>query len=156
EACTRLEAALGQEPFPRDLEERCVRARLQEDEVLALARAGALGCYIAERRQAMWQAPLIARAARERWLPALREAVDPPVHLPQPTPAEVFALDRTALGLAPEGHVLIHLRPTLGHRRLHRATDLVGVPASRVVEVAGQTIVLQSPPTARGVWFMTL
>jgi error-prone DNA polymerase len=60
------------------------------------------------------------------------------------------------LGLAPEGHVLQHLRPVLSHRRLHRATDLATAPASRLVEVVGQTIVLQSPPTAKGVWFMTL
>ncbi len=156
DACARLEAALGAEPFPCDIEELCVRARLDEDEALALARAGALSCYIAERRQAMWQAPLVARAARERWLPSLRAAVDPPVHLAQPTPAERFALDRAALGLAPEGHVLTYLRPALSHRRLHRATDLETVPVSRMIEVAGQVIVLQSPPTAHGVWFMTL
>src|SRR5207253_1745503 len=39
EACTRLEAALREDPFPRDLEELCVRARLDEDEALALARS---------------------------------------------------------------------------------------------------------------------
>ena len=156
DACARLEAALHKEPFPRDLEELCMRTHLDEDEARALARAGALGCYIAERRQALWQAPLIARAALDRWLPALRTAVDPPVHLPQPTPAETFALDRAALGLALEGHALIHQRPALAQRRLHRASDLAAVPASRTVEVVGQTIVLQSPPTAKGVWFMAL
>jgi error-prone DNA polymerase len=156
DACARLEAAVAQEPFPRDLEELCVRARLDEDEALALARSGALSCYFAERRQALWQAPLVARAARERWLPALRAAIDPPVCLPTPTPAETFALDRAALGLAPEGHVLMHLRPALGRRRLHRAAELATVPASSVVEAVGQAVVLQSPPTAKGVWFMTL
>ncbi len=156
DACARLEAVLHEEPFPRAIEELCVRARLQEDEALALARAGALGCYIPERRQAMWQAPLVARAARERWLPALRETIDLSVHLPQPTPAETFALDRAALGLAPEGHVLTHLRPALEGRLLHRAADLAALPTPYMIEVVGQVIVLQSPPTAKGVWFMTL
>lgn len=155
EARARLEVAL-REPFPRDLEELCMRARLAEDEALALARSGALNCFFGERRQAIWQAPLVARAARERWLPALRAVVDPPVSLPVPTPMETLRLDHAALGLAPDGHVLTHLRPALGRRRLYRASDLATVPTLRMVEVVGQTIVLQSPPTAKGVWFMTL
>jgi hypothetical protein len=34
-------------------------------------------CHFANRRQAMWQAKLVARARREGWLPRAVEVVDP-------------------------------------------------------------------------------
>jgi error-prone DNA polymerase len=156
DACTRLEEALAASPPPRDLEELCTRAHLHEDEARALARSGALRCYVPERRQALWQAPPVARAARERWLPALLAAADPPVRLPAPTPVEDLALDRAALGLAPGRHVLTYLRPDLRHRPLRRADELAALPTATVVEVVGQVIARQRPPTARGVLFLGL
>jgi len=128
----RLEEALSPAP-PTDLGELCARARLEEDEAHALARSGALHGYIPDRRQALWTAPLVARAARERWLPRLREAVDPPVTLPRATERE---------DLAP--------------RPLRWAGDLAGLPVGTRVEVAGQVISRQRPPTARVFFFLGL
>ncbi|HKC75524.1 MAG TPA: OB-fold nucleic acid binding domain-containing protein, partial [Chloroflexota bacterium] len=156
DACVRLAEALAASPPPRDLEELCTRACLHEDEARALARSGALRGYVPERRQALWQAPPVARAARERWLPALLAAADPPVRLPTPTPVEDLALDRAALGLAPGRHVLTYLRADLRHRPLRRADELAALPTATVVEVVGQVIARQRPPTAQGVLFLGL
>jgi len=156
DAGARLEEALDGGPFPEDLDALCIRARLEEDEAVALARAGALRWYALDRHQAQWQAREVARAARERWLPGLRAVVDRPVTLPPVTTDDELRLDLRALGLTPGRHILETLRPTLAHRALRRATDLAMVRAGVMVEVAGQTISRQCPGTAQGVVFLTL
>ncbi|MGH2410639.1 MAG: hypothetical protein ACRDGS_09755 [Chloroflexota bacterium] len=98
---------------PDSLEELCERACLDEAEARALARSGALRGFVGDRRQALWHAPLIAKAARGCWLPALVAAVDTPVTLPGLTEEEERALDYRSLGLAPGRHVLASLGPQL-------------------------------------------
>jgi error-prone DNA polymerase len=98
----------------------------------------------------------MSRVACERWLPALLAAADSPVRLPVPAPLEKLALDRAALGLAPGRHVLTYLRPDLRHRPLRRAEELAALPTATVVEVVGQVIARQQPPTAKGVLFLGL
>ncbi len=137
DAWARLERALAETPFPRAVDDLCVRAHLADDEAVALARAGALRCYLPDRHQALWQARASARAARERWLPGLRAAIDPPVALPAATWEDDLRLDRRALGLAPGRHVLEALRPELTDRPLRRAADLAALPAGVAVEVGG-------------------
>ena len=63
DAGARLEEALDGGPFPEDLDALCIRARLEEDEAVALARAGALRWYALDRHQAQWQARAVARGA---------------------------------------------------------------------------------------------
>jgi len=156
DAGARLEGALDGGPFPEDLDALCLRARLEEDEAVALARAGALRCYALDRHQAQWQVRAGARAARERWLPGLRAVIDRPVTLPPVTANDELRLDLRALGLTPGRHMLEALRPSLAHRPLCRATDLVEVRAGAGVEVVGQAISRQHPGTAQGVVFLTL
>jgi len=155
-AWARLEGTLDGGPFPEDLDALCIRACLEEDEAVALARGGALRCYVPDRHQAQWQARAVARAARERWLPGLRAVVDHPVTLPPVTADDELRLDLRALGLTPGRHILEALRPALAHRALCRATDLTAVRPGTMVEVAGQTISKQRPGTAHGVVFLTL
>jgi len=155
-ACGRIEAAMAGEGPPASLEELCARARLDEDEALALARSGALGSLVPGRRQALWHAPVAARAARERWLPELLAAADPPARLPTPTPAEEMALDRRALGFSPGHHALSLLRPELAHRTLHTAADLPAATTGATVELVGQVVSRQRPGTAGGMVFLAL
>jgi error-prone DNA polymerase len=155
DACTRLEETLGTAPFPATLDALCARAHLDEDEARALARSGALRGYIAGRREALWQAPVVARAARERWMPGLREVMEVPVRLPAPSPRDDAALDYAALGLSMGGHPLALLRRRLP-ASLKRADDLMMLRNGSVVEIAGQVISRQRPPTARGMVFLGL
>ena len=69
ETCARLHEAVAGLPDASPFEDLCLQAQLTEEEATALARAGALRGYIPDRRQALWRAPLMARAARARWLP---------------------------------------------------------------------------------------
>jgi len=157
-ACGRIEAAMRGEERLASLEDLCARARLDEDEdeALALAGSGALRGLVPERRQALWQAPVAARAARERWLPDLLAAANPPARLPSPTPAEELALDRRALGFSPGRHALSVVRPDLAHRALHIAADLPTVLTGAAVEIVGQVVSRQRPGTARGHVFLAL
>ena len=88
-------------------------------------------------------------------MPALLAAADPPVALPAPAPVEDMALDQVAPGMTPGRHVLTYLRPDLRHRPLRRANELAALPTATVVEVVGQVIARQQPPTARGVLFLS-
>jgi len=64
------------------------------------------------------------------------------VAVPPATESDELALDRAAVGFTPGTHALAPLRPLL--------------PAGTVVEVAGQAISWQRPPTARGMLFLSL
>jgi error-prone DNA polymerase len=156
EAGARLEAALRTLPADYGLEDLCARARLSEDEARALARGGVLGRFYPNRRQALWQAPLVARVARERWLPGTLAAADPPAALPEATRGDDVDLDRAALGFSLRGHVLAPYRAELARRSVRPLADLTGLPSSLVVELAGQAMAHQRPPTAHGVLFLSL
>jgi error-prone DNA polymerase len=156
EACARIEAAMGDADPPASLEDLCARARLDEEEARALARSGALQGFASARRQALWQAPLAARAAREHWLPALLSAADPPVQLPRPTEAEELMLDRRALGFTPGRHVLSLLRQDLAQRPLCTSAMLRTRPTGCMVQFVGQVVSIQRPRTAHGVTFLAL
>ncbi len=155
DACERIVGVLSDVQAPRDLEELCRRASLREDEARALARSGAARGYIGERRQALWQAPVAARAAREEWLPGLIAAVDGPVDLPLASRMDEMALDRAALGFSPDTHALAPLRGQLAEP-LTRSHDLPRLATGTPVEVVGQVVSRQSPGTAKGVVFLTL
>lgn len=156
DACARIVAALGAPRPPRDLEEVCKHASLDEDEARALARSGAVRGYIDERRAALWHAPVAARAAREDWLPDLLAAIDPPVALPPASDADEVALDRAALGFSPGEHMLTPLRGRLTGGPFVRSCDVAALPTGTAIETIGQVVWRQSPGTAKGVLFLTL
>jgi len=109
-----------------------------------------------ERRDALWRAPVAARAARERWLPRILATVDPPAALPSATAAEEQALDRRALGFSPGRHALFPLRGELARRSMRGMADLMAWPRGTRIDIAGQVVARQRPGTAKGVVFLTL
>ena len=155
-ACGRIVAAMRRESPPATFEDLCTAAALDAGDALALARSGALQALIPNRRQAMWQAKVVARARREGWLPRAVEVVDPPVTLAPTTPIEDLILDRQALGLSPGQHVISHFRERLQAQGCPRSTDLAKLPPGTPVRIAGQQIGTQRPPTAGGVVFESL
>ena len=152
----RLEQALATLPATHTWEDLCRQAPLSEEEARLLARAGALCPYYPDRRQALWQAPVIARLAGAQWLPGALAVADGPVVLPAATWGEQMALDRVALGLSLGGHVLAPLRPALQRHALHRVADLPRLPPALVVHIAGQALSWQRPATAHGVLFLSI
>ncbi len=155
-ACGRIVAAMRRDSPPAIFEDLCTAADLDAGDAVALARSGALRALVPNRRQAMWQAKVVARARREGWLPRAVEVVDPPVALAPTTPIEDLLLDRQALGLSPGQHVISHFRERLNAQGCPRSTDLARLPPGTPVRIAGQQIGTQRPPTAGGVVFESL
>lgn len=153
EICRRLEQAVASAAHPDDLQAIFAMAGVTEAEAAILARSGTLRSYLPERRDAIWHAPLIARAARNRAiLPGMLESA---VALTPATMLDEMTLDRAALGFSPDGHALIYLRHRFS-RPLPRAVDLARIPDGSMVEVAGQFEMRQQPATAHGMRFILL
>ena len=69
---------------------------------------------------------------------------------------ERLAGEAWATGLPPGGHLAATQRVALAARGIVPVAALAGVPAGREVAVAGRLVILQRPPTARGVTFATI
>jgi error-prone DNA polymerase len=130
------------------------RGGLRQNEIDALAHAGAFAAFGLARREALWQA-----AAVERDTSSLLARVRPPEAaspLPPMTPLEETAADYATTGLTPGPHVMSHLRARLRAEGVVAARDLDAVPDGAPVRVAGHVIVRQRPGTAKGMCFLTL
>jgi error-prone DNA polymerase len=134
--------------------EAAQRGELRQNEIDALAHAGAFAALGLGRREALWQA-----AAAERDPTSLLARVRPPSTtspLPPMTAFEETAADYAATHLTPGPHVMTHLRERLRGEGILSARDLDGVSNGARVRVAGHVIVRQRPGTAKGFCFLTL
>jgi len=129
-------------------------ARLQRDELEALAHAGALAAFGLRRREALWQA-----SAVERDPTSLLAHVRPPrggTPLPEMNAWDETVADYAASALTTGPHVVAYLRDELRARGVTAAADLPGVRHGAPVTIAGHVIVRQRPGTARGICFLTV
>jgi error-prone DNA polymerase len=148
-----LEAALGSRPF-QSVEDVVARSGLGEAELRLLARAGAFGSFIPDRRQALWE---LLRLFRGRGAP-----LAPPPPDPHPAPgrpldaAGLVLADYAATGASAVGHPMEHLREEMSRRGVLTSRDLRALPGGRRVRVGGVVICRQRPGTAKGFFFLTL
>jgi error-prone DNA polymerase len=150
EAAERLVAG---RPFA-SVAEAAQAGRLRQNEVEALAHAGAFASLGLARREALWQA-----AAAERDPTSLLARVRPPrgeVPLTPMTPFEETAADYAATHLTPGPHVMAFLRADLRGAGVLATADLAHAAHGARVRVAGHVIVRQRPGTAKGMCFLTL
>ncbi|HYR95249.1 MAG TPA: error-prone DNA polymerase [Candidatus Binatus sp.] len=134
--------------------EAAQRGGLRQNEIDALAHAGAFAAFGLARREALWQAAAVERDGTSL-LARVRQAVaDSP--LPPMTPFEETAADYAATHMTSGPHVMAHLRDRLRAEGVLAARDLDGVPNGAAVRVAGHVIVRQRPGTAKGFCFLTL
>jgi error-prone DNA polymerase len=153
EAGERLVAARAAAPFV-SVADAAQRGGLKQNELDALAHAGAFATLGLTRREALWQA-----AAAERNPKSLLARVRPPrtkAPLPPMTPFEETAADYATTGLTPGPHVMTYLRPALATEGVRSARELATVPDGALVRIAGHVIVRQRPGTAKGFCFLTL
>ncbi len=146
----RIEAARGRAPFT-SIEDLAARASLAQDELDALAEAGALEPLVRGRREAMWK----ARAPRDAGLFAGVDLGDAPPALPALTRAEQLVLDYARTGVSVGDHPMRLARPHLG-KRVKRSSELASMKHDARVTTAGLVICRQRPATATGVVFVTL
>jgi error-prone DNA polymerase len=151
QAARRLEAARAEWRFS-SIDDVVRRAELRQDEVDALAEAGAFEPLSRGRRQALWA----SRAPRVPGLFAEVSIQEPAARLPALRSSETLLLDYRRKGLAVDDHPMKHLRSRLKERGVLKATELLHAPPRRRVRVAGVVICRQQPGTASGVVFVTL
>ncbi|MDA8456116.1 error-prone DNA polymerase [Acidovorax sp. GBBC 3334] len=152
QAAGRLVRARAQQPFA-DAQDLALRARLDRQDLQALAAADALRSLSGHRRQQMWD------AAAQRRAPALLR--DAPVHeaplaLPEAPEGEEIVFDYAATGLTLRRHPMALLRERMAGWRILGAQALQAVPHGRRVRACGIVTVRQRPGSAKGTMFVTL
>jgi error-prone DNA polymerase len=140
-------------PFA-ELLELAGRVQLSVPQTEALATAGALGCFGAARREALWAAGAAAGQRPDR-LPGVGASSHVPV-LPGMTELELAAADVWATGISPDSYPTQFLREHLDALGVVPADRLLSVPDGTRVLVAGAVTHRQRPATAQGVTFMNL
>ena len=139
------------QPF-QSLRDLCRRTRLPRPVLAALIRAGALDDIEHDRRRLLWELKGL------EYHPSMfdLETELEPISLPALGEAEALAWSAELLGMTPGDHPLRLLRPYLQARGVLSAAELEQRQDGEVVRTAGQVVVRQSPPTAKGHLFITL
>ncbi len=148
----RIEAA---QPF-NDLEDLTDRAGLNDADLNALARAGALAVLSGHRHQAYWDSAAIKPAAALWKVAEVKEAYRRDALLEAPSPGQDMLTDYRYLGLTLGPHPMALLRdhPMLDGCRT--AADLGRYRHGQFVKIAGLVTCRQRPSSASGVVFLTL
>jgi error-prone DNA polymerase len=152
EAARRIPLARANGPF-HDTEDLALRARLDVQDLAALAAADALRSLAGHRRQQVWE------AAAQRRAPELLEKapiLEPSLELPQAHEGEEIVFDYASMGLSLRRHPLALLRPRLSRRRFLNADQLSKMGNGRRVSACGMVTVRQQPQTANGTIFVTI
>ncbi|ODS56138.1 MAG: error-prone DNA polymerase [Acidobacteria bacterium SCN 69-37] len=134
-------------------------ADVRQEEMRALAEAGALASFGGDRRTALWQAERAGRPAGPLLsdeLGAGGTAATAAAPLASMTLAERVRADYDTSGLSIGPHPMAFVRASLTARGVQRASDLPRGHAGRRVRVAGAVITRQRPGTAKGFVFLSM
>ena len=146
------------------------RTHLNKDELRTLAEVGALNCFAAHRREALWEVEKPLRQddlfetvpaqdpAAARWTRAGTPQRGVPTGLASPLAPmnypERIQADFAGMQLTTGAHPMALLRPRL--TGIARATDLPSAKHGSTVRIAGNVICRQRPGTAKGFVFVSL
>ena len=136
----------------RNLDDLCRRAHhtLAPEAVTALIASGACDGWGEPRRQLLWALPATWRGATGLALPVA------PVDLPPETPAEQEASEAWATGLPLRVPLVARHRAALTALGAVTIAALDHLPTGVNATMAGRVVVMQSPPTAKGVMFLSI
>jgi error-prone DNA polymerase len=143
--------ARGMKPF-RDLADFYKRTKLPTNLVENLIQAGAFQSGDISKRKLLWTFGTLQRrdSALDLTFPTTN------VHLPELSPAEEMGMEYATTGIATGPHPMALFREQLSRRGILSSTQLNSHPEKQLVWAAGKKEVLQQPPTAKGILFMTL
>jgi len=152
QAAQRIVDARARQAFA-SVDDLARRARLDQFELGALARANALLPLTGHRRQAKWEVSAMKPA------PALLR--DAPIHeaplsLPPASEGQEIVADYRSIGLTLNRHPLALLRPRLKKMRMSTSLDMRAFADGRFACTTGIVTMRQRPPTAKGIMFVTL
>jgi len=147
----RWEQARADGPF-RNLSDFCRRTQLPREAVAGLIRVGAMDGWGQSRRALLWElGRLECREGAFSWMWG-----EQPISW-KPLPAwERLQAEYAVLGMGLEVHPLALFRPQLQQQGIISSKELAECRAGETVLVAGEVVVCQSPPTAKGFAFITL
>ncbi|MCB0173226.1 MAG: error-prone DNA polymerase, partial [Anaerolineae bacterium] len=151
DAIDRILTARAERSFI-SLADFCRRTRLARRLVEHLIMAGAMDGWGKPRRRLLWE--LGGLDYREESL-----ALDVPldnVSFPELTPVETMLWEQQVLGLSTGDHVMTLYRAWLDQNGILGSRQLATCHHGQQVRIAGLLVVRQSPPTAKGVVFLTL
>ena len=131
------------------------RVGLSADQVEALATGGALDCFGAPRREALWAAGAAATARPGQLDVSILDEVAP-AGIPAMTYPEQLIADMWATGITTDTYPTALIRPRLAALGITTATGLRALPDRTRVTVGGVVTHRQRPATARGVTFLNL
>lgn len=146
----RVEQARQQQSFT-SLEDFCQRTRLPKDVTTSLIRAGAFDGF-GERRQLLWALGGIRYQEDGLGVQEPVVAYDPP-----PLEPELQTLwDYQVMGYSPNTHLMAHYRQRLREAGVLSTWEVKEARAGQRVRCAGMVAVIQRPPTAKGVTFLSI
>src|ERR1035437_6308897 len=142
------EAAKGAFSSPRDLVRRCP---LRENELTALAHAGALGSLDLTRRAALWQ---VAAASKD--LGSLYDTLDDGSASPlsEMSRFEETVSDYATTEMTAGPHLIAYYRAALKRHAVLSAAELETRKDGEQVRMGGAVVVRQRPGTAKGFVFL--
>ncbi|MGC3993182.1 MAG: error-prone DNA polymerase [Propionicimonas sp.] len=136
------------------MEDLVRRTGLAQEQLEALAAAGALECLGLSRRQALWRAGSAA-LDQPGTLPGTLVASQP-LLFEDPSATELLADDLWATGVSTGEHPIGQLRADLATRGVLATVDLATAEPGRRVRVGGLVTHRQRPATASGITFLSL
>lgn len=142
--------ARGEGEF-QDLRDFCRRTKLPRRPIETLIIAGAMDLF-GPRRTLLWQLGTLHFA--EHRLPIEIEAGE--VELAPLSDIEAHFWEQEATGVTVGPHILGYYRPWLAAQGMIASTALLDCRNGMTVQTAGQVVMHQAPPTAKGVHFVTL
>ena len=136
----------------RDLADFCRRVDLPRQLIETLILIGAFHSFTPSGRNLLWELGQVRRD--DNALGLTFKAI--PVELLPFSQAEALYSEYRLLGLSPTAHIVALYRPLLTERGILGSRDLIRQPDGATVKVAGQVVMHQAPPTAKGHHFLTL
>ena len=135
-----------------NLSDFCKRTKLPRLLVENLIQAGAFGSWGKSKRDLLWELGTLQYTEGDLGLVFMTEAVS----LPPLTQMEETGMEYAVTGLSTGPHPIAFYRQQLSQRHILSSVELNQHPEKQLVRVAGKVEVLQQPPTAKGILFMTL
>jgi len=129
-----------------------IRTKLDRESLKGLIMAGAFDAPDGSRRRGLWKSGFLDAYNRGN----IDFAADEEVRLDEMAWNEKLAADYAVHGFSASGHILDRYRESLARTGRLPSSALPEYPSGKDVRVAGLTVCLQMPPTAKGFAFLTL
>lgn len=149
-ASTRIIEERKNKPF-KSLVDFCQRTQLPPILVESLIQAGAMDTWGIEKRALFWELGRVHYQVDELDLDYGEDEVE----LPDMTLADSVNMEFQAMGLSTEIQVMALYRPYLIDKNILSSRDIAKAKADSLVQIAGLLVIRQSPPTAKGMVFLT-